>query len=232
MGSLDDLRIRLDQTSERIVSRLKDRSRLPLNMPVYTPGTVFIRGRPGISLLQFAIEGMEAYHASLGRYEYKDQQPMFYETHLKSEVARMNTDTRLSGMRIRLVDDILTFYQRLLPELCSDGEDPSTYGETVYIDADLLELIHERVNAMGRNIAQSKLESNPGIISSAKSADASGLEALLRDPVREKDVIEKAKDVAERYGLDTKITADVFKWIMGKTLEVEVAYLQGVARQT
>ena len=70
---LGELRVRLDQMTERIVSRLKDRSRFPLNEVVYRIGGVAIAGRDGVSFLQFALEGLEAYHASLVRYAYPDQ---------------------------------------------------------------------------------------------------------------------------------------------------------------
>ena len=45
MLDLNELRVRLDQMTERIVSRLKDRSRFPLNETVYRPDAVPIVGR-------------------------------------------------------------------------------------------------------------------------------------------------------------------------------------------
>lgn len=75
MIELGELRVKLDQMTERIVSRFKDRSRFPLNEVVYKPDGVSVVGRSGISLLQFAVEGLETYHASLGRYDYPDQYP-------------------------------------------------------------------------------------------------------------------------------------------------------------
>ena len=76
MVELGDLRVKLDQMTERVISGLKDRSRLPLNAPVYQPNAVPISGRTDTSLLQFAIEGLESYHASLGRFTYPDQYPV------------------------------------------------------------------------------------------------------------------------------------------------------------
>lgn len=224
MIALEDLRIRLDQTSERIVSRMKDRSRMPLNPSVYVPDAVPIKGREGISFLQFAIEGMETYHASLGRYEYRDQHPILSRALPESAIARAETGTELAGVEIKLTDDMLTFYKGLLPDLCSKkGDEPKTYGETVYIDADLLELMHERINTIGRYVAHTKFTSNPKIVEPTNDNE---IRQSLRDLKREDAVVERAKEMAGRYSLEPNVTERCFRWLIRETVEVEVVYLK------
>jgi chorismate mutase len=233
MTNLEDLRIRLDQASERIVSRLKDRSRLPLNWPVYSPDAVPISGRTGISFLQFAIEGLEAYHASLGRYEYRDQHPILSRVLPRSPILRAGTGTDLSDIDMsdietRISSEMLSFYCGIVPELCREGDDPKTYGETVYVDADLLELMHERIDTIGRYVAHSKFESTPEILQ--HSDDDQALVLALRNIKREDIVVDKAKETAARYNLDPKVTERVFRWLIKETTDVEVAYLKSLAR--
>ncbi len=228
MTNLEDLRIRLDQMSERIVSRLKDRSRMPLNQPVYIPDAVPIEGRSGISFLQFAIEGLEVYHASLGRYEYRDQHPILSVALPKSPIARIGTTTELSGEEIKISEDMLAFYQTIPRELCQKGDEPKTYGETVYIDADLIELMHERINTIGRYVAQSKFDSNSDILKTTGNDEQ--VKEVLRNVKREDAVVEKAKEMAVKYNLDTKVTERVFRWLIKETIDIEVTYLKCLAR--
>ena len=45
----------------------------------------------------------------------------------------------------------------MLRDLYREDDDPTTYGEIIYSDADLILLLHERIN-MGRFIAKSKFQ--------------------------------------------------------------------------
>src|SRR3989442_15458102 len=125
---LTDLRVRLDQMTERIVSRLKDRSRFPLNQRAYEPDGLPIAGRKGISFLEFALEGLEAYHASLGRYSYPGEYPLVSRHLPDSGVTRTVAMPALPSLPITIKDDLLAFYLGLLPALCSAGDDPDSYG--------------------------------------------------------------------------------------------------------
>jgi chorismate mutase len=228
MVNLDDLRIKLDQMSERIVSRLKDRSRMPLNQLVYIPDAIPINGCNGMSFFQFAIKGLEVYHATLGRYEYTDQQPILSTALPKSPVNRISTITGLSDKSVKVSEDLLAFYQTVPPEMCKGGDDPKSYGETVYIDADLIELVHERINSIGKHVAHAKLELNPSILKIASNDQL--LKAILRSEKRESAVVEKAKDIATRYDLDTKVTERVFRWLIEETVNTEMSYIKSLAR--
>lgn len=221
---LGGLRVRLDQMTERIVSRLKDRSRFAFNQAVYTPGAVEIAGRTGISFLDFSLEGLEAYHASLGRFDQPDQYPVFGVNLPASPVRRgASTKPGVDRRTISIKDDLLAFYLTVLPRVCPPGDDPDNYGETVYLDADLLQLLHERIN-VGRYVAEAKVRSDPSVAASRN--DAALLSSKLRDSRREEALIAAVRATAERYELDPEVVEHLFRWIIKETLRVEVAYLR------
>ena len=222
---LGELRVRLDQMTERIVSRLKDRSRFPLNEAVYRVDAIPIAGRNGISFLQFSLEGLEAYHASVGRYAYPDQYSVLGRDLPPSPVTRVVTRPDVSRRAISIGDDLVSFYLATLPRLCRGGDDPNTYGETVYADADLLQLINERIN-VGRYVAEAKVTSDPTIY--ALRHDAPLVEARLKDAGREAALLAVVEEIARKYELDPDVARTMFRWIVDETLRVEVAYLQGI----
>src|ERR1044071_1096396 len=102
---LSDLRVRLDQMTERIVMRLKDRSRFPINQRVYQPDGIPIDGRKGISFLEFALEGLEASHASLGRYSCPGEYPLVSRDLPASSVSRTVGAAALPAVAISIKDD-------------------------------------------------------------------------------------------------------------------------------
>jgi chorismate mutase len=226
MLQLGEIRVRLDQMTDRIVSRLKDRSRFPLNPAVYHVDGVPIRGRSGISFLQFALEGLEAYHASLGRYDFPDEAPLFAPPTPSATATRTITRPPVARLRINRRDHLLAFYAEILGRLCPPGDDTNTYGETVYVDSDLLELINERIN-VGRYVAQVKADREPAVLELVDQP--SRLEAALRDPAREETLVRTARGIAARYEVDPDLVEDVFRWIIAETMLVEMAYLQQVA---
>lgn len=226
MIELGELRVKLDQMTERIVSRFKDRSRFPLNEVVYKPDGVSVVGRSGISLLQFAVEGLETYHASLGRYDYPDQYPVLGFNLPSTRVERIISRPPLPRLSINVSNDLLPFYQDLLSRYCSHDDDPNTYGETVYIDADLLQLIHERVN-IGRYVAEVKANNDPTIFQSRTNYDF--LLSKLKDRPREEALVSRAREVAQKYELNPELAEQAFRWMIDKTLDIEIAFVQQVS---
>lgn len=220
--NLHDLRTKINQMTERIVSRLKDRSRYVLNDAVYRRDAIPIEGRTGISFFEFALEQLEKYHASLGRYKFPDQHQLTTIA-LHSPVQRWSPPSPVRQVDIELTDEITVFYSRLLRDLCREGDDPTTYGETVYCDADLIVLLHERIN-IGRFVAESKFQTDPSFSTVVENRDA--LHARLRQPKREQTVIDNARKIALNYDLNPDVVERCFRWLITKTLEVEIAYLQ------
>ena len=226
MLQLSELRVHLDQLTDRIVSRLKDRSRFPLNEVVYQPDAVPIRGKRGMSFLQFALEGLESYHSSLGRFDFPDQYPLFSASAPSPIVTRTVSKPPIPRLAIATRDDLLAFYRELLPRLCRAGDDPNTYGETVYADSDLLIMLNERVN-VGRYVAQVKADRDPSLFDDVENTNR--LKARLKDAARENALLATVRGVAERYELDPGVAEDVFRWIIGETMLVELEYLRQVA---
>ncbi len=222
---LGDLRVKLDQMTERIVSRFKDRLRFPMNEVVYETDGVHIAGRSGISFLQFALEGLENYHASLGRFDYPDQYPVLGVKLPTSSVERVVDQAPLPKLSINISDSLLPFYRDLLSKYCEHKNDPDSYGETVYIDADLLQIINERIN-IGRYVAEVKARKDPTIF--GNTSDESTLLSKLKDKNREEALIVKVRNTAEAYELNPELAEDAFRWMIDETIFVEISYIQQV----
>ena len=223
---LEALRSRLGKMTDRIIFRLQDRSGFPLNPSVYQPGAVPILGRPDVSFLEFAMERLEAYHASLGRYEYPDQHPIISSMLPATMARRIVGVPELPNVDINLKDKLLPFYcDTVLPQLCELSDNPDTYGETVFLDADVLELLNERIN-IGRYVARSKVEADPRIWDIV--SDSNELIKKLRDHNQEERVINSVRSAADKYGLRQDLAELVFRWVIEQTIDVEVMYLQGL----
>ena len=224
---LEALRSRLGKMTERIIFRLQDRTGLPLNPPVYEPSAVPISGRSSISFLEFAVQGLETYHASLGRYEYPDQHPIISAVLPPSLATRSLVEVQpLPHVEINLRDKLLPFYcDTVLPKLCEPSDNPDTYGETAFLDADVLELLNERIN-IGRYVARTKVEDDPSIWQIVSNTNE--LIGKLKDPKQEERVMASVHASAERHGLRADIAELVFRWVIERTIDVEIAYLQGI----
>lgn len=224
---LDLLRSRLTRLTSRIIFKLEDRSSFPLNPPVYQPGAVPLSESFNLSFLESAVKGLEEYHSALGRWEFHDQRPLIISAK-PAAIARRTVGglPALPSVDIPLKDKLLPFYiDTVLPQLCDLKDDPDTYGETVYLDADVLELLNERIN-LGRYVAASKAEGNPNIWNIVSNTDE--LIEVLRDRKREDVVIKEALEIAGRHGLGPSLTESIFRWIIERTMDVEISYLQGI----
>ncbi len=155
-----------------------------------------------------------------------DQHPLLPEVVAPSPVRRKLDLPRLPAIASPPRDQLIRFYISILPRLCRPGDDPHYYGETAYADADLLARINERVY-LGAFVAHTKLEREPHIIRLADQSDA--LRAVLRDSRREEDVIRQVREAALRYALSADLMAEVFRWMVEQTLDLEVRFLQQVA---
>lgn len=225
---LHDLRAKLDRLNEQIVSRLKDRSRFPVNEAVYAPGAIPIRGYPEVSLMEWALIGMERYHATLGRYELPDQIPLRTDVVTDSPVRRKIDMPLLPAIAPPPREALFGFYIALVPEFCKPGDEPHNYGETAYADADVLVRLNERI-FLGGFVAKTKLEQDPAIVSLARDPEA--IRERFRDRPREDVVIERAQQAAWRYQINPDVITRVFRWMIEQTIDVEVRFLQQVAAQ-
>lgn len=222
---LTDVRVQLTKMTDRIIMRLHDRAGFPLNAPVYKRGAIAF-GDGTQSLLEFALVELERYHALLGRYEFPDQHPLMEFEMPAPAIKRVIDAAPIPYVKIPLRDQLIPFYvETVLPRLCDAGEAPGAFGETAYVDADLLELLNERIN-LGRQVALSKIEREPRIRDLAQ--DGPALIEALRDSGREADVIAAVRKTAAGYAVDADLAESLFRWIIERTLDVEVAWLQGL----
>ena len=162
------------------------------------------------------------YLSRVGRYKFPDQHQLTNIT-LHSPVQRRSPPSSITQVGIELKDEIIAFYILLLGDLCREGDDPTTYGETVYCDADLIVLLHERIN-IGRFVAEAKFQSDPSFSAVVENRDV--LRTRLRQPKREQTVIDTARKIALNYALNPDVVERCFRWLITKTLDVEIDYLQ------
>ena len=230
--SIDGVRSKLDIMTRDIVIGLEQRARFPQNLSIYSPDAIPIKGRTGISLFEFAIEGLEKYHASLGRFEYEDQNPVvleakkpekfeppsdFYEKYEKSLKAPSVKNVSLD---IKVNQDILSFYTNFIRLLCIPGNDKTCLGKTAYCDANNVVTLNERIN-LGKYVADAKLKDNPMILG-MKGDD---LIEKLRNPGREAELLKSVSTLSDKYGLNKNLADIFFKWIIDETLKVEADYV-------
>ncbi len=223
---LSAVRAELNNMTDRILMRLHDRSGFPLNRVVYERGGVEIVSGADQSFLELGLEGLEAYHALLGRYQYPDQHRLMSAPVPEAVVARVVAAAAAPDLGIGLRDELVPYYiDEILPRLCAPGEDASTFGETVYVDADTLELLNERIH-VGRKVAQAKIASQPELMDLVDTPAV--LIDRLRDRTREEEVLADVERRAGRYEVDEGLARTVFAWVIERTIELEVTYLRGM----
>ena len=232
---LNGYRNKFDVMTERIVSKLKERSRFPQNRSIYIPDAGPIKGREGASFFEYAVEGLEKYHAKLGRFDHEDQTPIMLDN--KQEIESVDFYTKVEqemkqpflnkvSLDIKVNSDILDFYPKFAVKLGMAGEDKTTFGETAYCDADIVEIVNERIN-LGKFIAESKLKGDALML---WRADEKTLLEKIRNPGREHEIIENVKKLSDRYQLDKDLAEEFFKWIIDETLKVELDYLSKIKK--
>jgi chorismate mutase len=224
MLDLAEIRLVLDQYSETIISRLKDRSRQALNKDAYVPDAVMIKCRQGISFLEFAVEQREIYYASIGRYEFADQTPLIDGLFPIVKVERLVKPQQRIHADIGLRDALMNFYiNNVLHKICRHDSEPDNYGVCVDLDTEVLENINARIN-LGRHVADHKLKENSSLYDLVSQPDL--LRKELTRKGREFEVIEKAREIAARYKFDEYVTAELFLWMMERTKDLEVEYIR------
>lgn len=223
MRGLPDVRRKLDRLNDQIIGRLQDRSRFLLNTAIYHPDGIPIEGKYGVRFLDHALAGLETYHSTLGRFRFPDQYPIHPEAVTEAPVQWSFDMPSIPNVNLSIQGRVIDFYVQLLPAICESGDDATTYGEAAYLDADIVVLIHERIN-MGRYVAYFKFMQEPEVLELLPYPDQ--LRAALTVKRREEEVIAAAVRSAEQHGLDAHIIAKTFRWMIDETLDLEVEYLR------
>ena len=223
---LSAVRMQLSKMADRILMRLHDRSGFPLNRPVYERGAVKMVSGQQSSFLELGAGGDRGLSRVVGPLPLPGPVPVGELDaagcggSARRRCARdPGCDHRASGPALAVYIDVV------LPQLCVPGEDAQTYGETVYIDADTLELLNERIQ-VGRKVAMAKIASDLALWDLIERPEERM--ERLRDRAREEAVLEDVEQRARRYEIDPALARSVFVWVIEQTIRVEVAFLQGM----
>jgi chorismate mutase len=207
---LNDLRVRLDQITEQIISGLKDRSRFPFNECVFTE-----EFSDRLTWFEYRLKKEQDLDSEFGRYQFDDQYPILFSKHqlVKPKKQREIPPSDVKPVPVNIGDKLIQFYIKMLIDLCKDGEDRSTYGETARCDANNVLLYQERVDGIGRHVAQSKIDQNPGILELETDEE---IRNVLVIPWRERRVIRKGVRIARKYELcQPRLPTRLYRLIVG-----------------
>ena len=224
--NIGDIRIRLDQQAERIISGLKDRSRYLSNQETFDANF-----SDGFSWFEYRLRAEQSLDAEFGRFEFEDQHPVLFtrEDLASPRVKRSRTDDLLLPLTLDLGHQIIEFYREVLNKICRQGEDQNTYGETVKLDVNNVLSLYERICGIGPYVAESKIRNDPSVL---YLVDTEDIRTRLTDKKREEKVIERAVETAARYKLpNPEAVRFIFTRIIDLTLDVEVKYVEAVKKQ-
>jgi len=215
-----ELRPRLEILGNEIIISLKKRSRYRQNLDIYQPGLVLEHAN--LSLLEYELGKMEQVHAELGRYTYADQEAFTDVSKARLVIKRPAPPCPIHNFPTGLGSEIIQYYIQWVKKSCQPDTDSDTFGETVTADVAALLNIYERIT-LGKYVAEKKYLMNPEGFKNAKGAAA--IEELLVDKEREARVIETAIRLAEHYQFDAEQAKEVFGWLIGMTVRVQVQYI-------
>lgn len=219
--NLVELRIKIDQINERIISGLKQRSRYPINQGIYSKD--FIKDH---TWFLYRLKKEQDIDSQFGRFLYSDQAPMFFKKEELDKPVTARKAPKINGLTHIKIDKskkILEAYREIVKKICTNREDENSYGETAKLDVDNILAINERVLGLGEQVAEYKIESDPEIL---KEKDKSKIRSSLVIPQREQEVLLSAKEIAKKYDLGhEKELCDFIKEIIDITTDAEVEYI-------
>ncbi|MDD4871363.1 MAG: hypothetical protein PHR77_12460 [Kiritimatiellae bacterium] len=216
---IDNLRLKLDQMSERIVSGLKDRSRYVISNGVFSE-----EFSNGMSWFRYRLFREQSLDAEFGRYEFEDQHPLLFS---KEQLAmpkrtRPHNDLGIAHVPVDNGDSILTLYRQTITKICESGEDHDNYGEIAKLDVSNVLTLYERICGFAAKVAEYKIEKEPRTL----HFDPDFLRSYLTDTEREKQVISYALKLAQKAQLPhPELMSDFFRTIINRTMDVEVEYI-------
>ncbi|MCC6931897.1 MAG: hypothetical protein IT292_01395 [Deltaproteobacteria bacterium] len=218
---INEIRIKLDQLGDHLISLLKHRSRHPRNLGVFTQE--FAGGK---TWFLYRLQKEQDIDSEFGRYLYPDQHPLIFN---KSEltpariVRAIPVVEGLVGVSLDISKKLIPVYQELLEQICIGGEDETSYGQTAKLDVEILLTLNERIIGLGEQVAQYKVEQNPDIVI---SKDKVAIKSQLVVPEREKQVIEQSIAAAQKYAIKNPLAiGDFMKRVIAITVDVEVDYI-------
>jgi chorismate mutase len=219
-SNLTELRIRLDQMTEQIVSGMKNRSRFPLNEGVFTKEFF---GKK--TWFMYRLKAEQDIDSEFGRFLYSDQHPIIFDKKdlTKPIISREVPKTNLKQINIDHSEEIIRAYREALNEICVHAESEAHYGEVAKMDVDNVLLFNERILGAGEFVAQYKLASGLKVDS---PLDREKIRKQIINLQREEEVVKAAIELAKRYGIKQFGTIGAFmRKIISITTEVEIDYI-------
>jgi len=216
---LQDVRVKIDQMSEKIVSGLKDRSRYSLSAGVFSE-----EAYDGKTWFNSRLLGEQSLDAVFGRYEFEDQHPLLFtrEDLPVSRIKRNPPSIGVVRVGIDVGSKVIGLYKEALKKICPSGEDKNSYGEIAKLDVSNVLALYERICGIGQEVAELKIQENTGIV----YLDKETIIEKLRNTKREQEVIDSGIEIAKRYLLPNSETmALFFRNIIDITIGVEVDYV-------
>jgi len=217
VSDIVELRIKLDQLNERIISGLKTRSRFPANKVAFTE--IFADGK---TWFMYRLKKEQDIDSEFGRFLYSDQSPIVYSKKelLKPRIEKAAKSNGVEQIPVDVSKKIIDLYKSMLYEICVQQEDRATYGETTKQDVENILTLNERIVGIGEQIAGYKMQSNPELL---KIKSEGELRKELIVPSRELEVISNTVKIAQKYGLtNVEQIKDFAKELIDLTIEVEV----------
>jgi len=216
---IDNLRLKLDQMSERIVSGLKDRSRYPISNGVFLE-----EFSNGMTWFKYRLFREQSLDAEFGRYEFEDQHPLLFK---KDQLAspkrpRPHTDLGITHVEIDNGAQILNLYRDVIGKICKPGEDADNYGEIAKLDVSNVLTLYERICGYAAKVAEFKINKEPRTL----HFEAEFLRSYLTDVEREQQVMDYALTLARKEQFpNPEIMPGFFRTIIDRTLDLEVDYI-------
>lgn len=216
---IKELRIKIDQLNEKIISGLKDRSRFPTNFGVFKKNFY-----NDMTWFEYRLKKEQDLDSEFGRFLYYDQQPFIFSKKdlLKSKI-KSPINKGLKPIEIDLSKKIIKLYKNTINNICKKEEDISSYGETVKLDVENILTLNERTVGIGEQVAAYKISSEPELLSLKNKNE---IRKNLIKPQREIEVIKKTKSIAKKYGIKKNDFVKNFaKELIEITLDAEVHFI-------
>ncbi|KAL9177048.1 hypothetical protein ABFS82_01G032800 [Erythranthe guttata] len=246
--NLESLRKSLVRQEDTIIFSLIERSKYPINTPLYDDDvTIPCASSPPSSLFHFFLKESESLQAKTGRYTSPEENAFFPDnlpSPLPGSLPNYNPTQVLhpQGACININEKILNLYlKNLLPLIATKGDD-GNYTSTAASDLDCLQALSRRIH-FGKFVAEVKFRNAPDdYVPAIRAKDRDGLMKLLTfesvEEVIKKRVEKKAtvfgQDVVDleqnnnhgKFKVDPSVVARLYgDWVIPLTKFVQVEYL-------
>jgi len=232
--NLSSIRDALARLEETIIFSAIERGQFTLNQQVYQQGqgvslTPTSAEFPDDSFFEHFLYGTEKLHSALGRYRQGDLEHAFFAHRQLPKPALSSGPPETYGQllfpnTINMNNDLLSVYlKKVVPMIALKApHDDGHFGSTCVCDIALIQALSLRVH-YGKLVAETKYRAETERFQALiKAKDEAGIMQALTNEAVEKQVIERVRVKAARYGrsedegggsfkVDPSIIADMFR---------------------